>query len=209
MSKERFNREEDVLTKVRLLVNGVNVKASVSELKDHYKPKIEAVYTHHMTKKPQRWRLPQEIILSNDGSVVVWIRYNKESPWNIRNEEGQVILSGVGVEQKVGLVKKPRFYDTQLSDGTETWRVVQLLGVDLIGVMPSNFCVYFSRGKQCVFCELVPTYQREREYAKSRKSLDKIREAIDLAFREDGDIIKHLVVTTGNLDWENQETVEI
>jgi hypothetical protein len=73
-----------------------------------------------------------------------------------------------------------------------------MLGSDLLGVVPSNYCFYFAKDLQCRFCEIVDSFTTEVEYERAVKRPAEIVDGLAAAVAYEP-AIRHLAVTSGNL----------
>lgn len=188
--------------KANLLTDGISLDPSIAL--NTNKNMVAGLYQHSgesLTFKP-----PQEIILGDlrdessqlDGSFMVNVRANKNSKYtlNYSGGDGFVLGTGEGGSIKVSVPDKPPFYDTPIGDVAIS-QVVQKLGADGLGLVPSNYCSYFSIGDYCRFCEIVPNYKTARVFPKSKKPLDQMQGAIREAIKSD-ESLQYLFITTGN-----------
>lgn len=203
--------EAAIRLKAELLVAGIRVDPEVLGLAGRFKPRVEQMYRHHIEGSPMVG-IPQEVVLHRPEGllesevIAVQIRNNIESDWRLSVRDGGLVLHRPDLVLPVGLVPLPSFYDGRTTAaGTEVWRVVQLVGTDLLGVVPSNFCSFFGSGQQCRFCELMPNYRADRTYPRSVKPDAEQREALHMAIA--GGEGRYLAFTTGNYDDENRNTL--
>lgn len=185
-----------------LLADGIRLDPTVAS--PETKEAVPALYQH--TGEALSFKPPQEIILGDlrssgnglDGPFVVNIRANQDSPHSLtRIGGGYLLTTNNGNVVEVKVPGKPAFYELPVKEGLKVSQVVQKLGHDGIGVVPSNYCSYFSHSEQCRFCEIVPNYQTARVFPKARKPLVQMQEAITKAVNSDSSL-KYLFITTGN-----------
>lgn len=167
MPPDELSLEEAVESKVDLLVHGIAVDPSVQNLSDSYKPLIQAIYGHYRGAR-RNFRVPEELLLycapeDEKEAIVVRVREHDESERRLIVEDGQAYILKPTGKYKVTLDRKPTFYDQKTSSGTDVWRIVQRMGTDVLGVVASNYCSYFSSQEECRFCELIPSYASARE----------------------------------------------
>ncbi|MDX3225236.1 radical SAM protein [Streptomyces sp. ME19-01-6] len=193
--------------KTRLLINGVNAQINVPGT---WKERTEHLYQHDSGEVPV-FSYPQEIVLSPEAGVgqktVVNVRYRRASPWKLIDRGGQPTLTGPSIgEIPVALAPRPNFYSRKLGTGVVVSQVVQMLGLDALGVIPNNYCAYFAERDECRFCEIEPSYREVGSYPSMRKSVDVISEGLRAALADDD--AKHLVITAGNLK-KNDRTATV
>ncbi|MGY0064953.1 radical SAM protein [Streptomyces sp. LZ34] len=197
--------------KIQLLVDGLNISDEFYEHAQGYKGRIEAIYGHHKGAAPKR-KIPQEIILHRPPglrpteAVVAQVRYNENSPHClIWTPDGPALSTG-GETVPIELIPEPDYYKDTLESGVKVSSVTQLLGTDLLGLVPSNYCALFSTKEECTFCEIIPHYALAREYRRSIKPDDVQISAMNHALATDP--VDYIVFTTGNYDLENSQTVQ-
>lgn len=127
---------------------------------------------------------PQEIVVSD-----IWI--------TVREGDGLALTENGLYDGRfywpIEFPPTPHWYE----DRVRTFKVsdiAQLLGKALIGITPSSFCSFFKSGTACKFCEIAMA----RVY-----SADVLRETIQ---KLAGMHYPYLVITTGNLDDQNEKT---
>jgi hypothetical protein len=201
---------EAIAVKAALLVEGVCVDPSVGFAGDAYKPRIEQMYRHHV-ESPGAYRIPQDIVLFAPPNltatevIAAQLRHSSSSRWRLRYDEGALLLTSDDAQHRVAFLARPRFYHYQTPTGVPVWQLVQLVGTDLVGIVPSNYCSFFAAGDECRFCELVPGYQADREYQSSIKPDALQIDALEIALRDTKQ--GYLAFTTGNYDDANLKTV--
>ncbi len=196
--------EKAVLLKARLLIEGVKVEANIESLLP-YRSRTEHLYRHDNGAHGFTPRYPQEIVLL-DGvdpscTVVCNIRYNQASSIVLYAENGTAILNVSGEKISVSLAPLPSYYGLKQGSVSPS-SVVQMMGMDLIGSVPFNSCSYFSSKTECIFCEIVSSYQKSREYPAARKKTQDIADCIALAINNDR-CVRNVVITAGNFPVQN------
>ena len=139
-------------------------------------------------------KLPDDFLL--EDRTVVQFRKNSRSPFLVdRGEDGELNLLRAGEEVcPVSWISRPSFYAEKTSDGTPMVRIGQIGGEDCFFICYHNGCAHFSKGKECLFCNLVDTTKKYRG-ANTRKQADQIGETAAAAFREGA--AKHILMTGG------------
>ncbi len=137
--------------------------------------------------------LPDDFVLS-DGTVVQF-RGNSQSQYKIdTDEQGLALYDGQVRLDGVDLIPRPRFYATKTSDGAPMVKVAQIGGEDCFFVCYQNYCSHFSKGQQCLFCNLVETKQTY-DSVLTHKEVAQIAEVAKAAFTEG--MCNHILVTGG------------
>jgi hypothetical protein len=188
--------------KTRVLIDGVAVDARIKEA-GPYRERVEHLYRHDRGELVP-FPYPQEIVLSmgraiaGPDPVVANIRSNPRSKLRLTARDGLPFLDDIdGAARQVGLFPPPPFYARLLADGGPASRVAQMLGADLVGIVPNNHCHYFVNGAECVFCEIVPNYWRARTFRMIRKPQSLEVEALRLAVAPENGV-RCVVITPGN-----------
>lgn len=189
-----FSLEETFKWKSNLLAHGCRVAPNTSFPPSIVLKKIH-LYAHSSEKYHQP--IPDDLVLPNQ--IISRVRYHSHSPFILEST-----LSGYQVRHEmtaetlpVGFVPLPAFTDLAIS-GLPISSICSFLGADLLGITPSNYCFYFQQGKQCRFCEILPTFKKEVEYPKTFKSLDVIKNSILTALKSE-ERLRFVAITTGNI----------
>jgi hypothetical protein len=149
--------------------------------------------------------IPYEIVLSRLPSlaglpIIARVRYNPSSEWELSGAGGHEVLRNLksGAEVPVEVPRVTDFRGHQVM-GHELSLVVQRLGYDLLGLVPTNYCSYYTSSEKCAFCEIVETFKDESPAgAPYRKRLDLLIAATELAASLD-DQITSLTYNGGQL----------
>ncbi len=164
-----------VKMKAALLTLGLNAEESVA-LNQRVNASRRHLYDYGASVPEHE--IPYEIVLGRLQSlgkrpITARVRYNRESPLSLRVEDGVTVLSDrrTGTIDPVEVPDVPDYRDLEI-DGMPLENVVQRLGYDLLGIVPTNHCSYYNKTEQCVFCEIVETFEQERSYPTYRKSVD-------------------------------------
>ena len=137
--------------------------------------------------------LPDDFLLS-DGTVVQF-RGNSASPFRIEGEDGGLAL--YEREERLdsaSLIPRPRYYSARTHDGEPMVKVAQVGGEDCFFVCYQNYCSHFSKGSQCLFCNLVSTKETYNSVL-TRKGVAQIAEVAAAAFSEGN--CNHILLTGG------------
>lgn len=141
------------------------------------------------------YEIPYEIVLSRFRSfaglpIIARVRYNPASDWELVAVDGHEVLRNLktGTEQRVEV---PRITDFrgQQAMGRDLSVIVQRLGYDLLGLVPTNYCSYYSSKEKCTFCEIVETFDDESPKGTPyRKRRDLLLTATEMAASLDSKI---------------------
>jgi len=186
-----------------LLIEGVNVDSTISR-HPRYHPQVDGLYLHKVSGSDNFTVVPPADLdlYSNPGLAdgrpfMAVLRNNTHSDWRLSYNGKETLLERGRTESYlVRLPDKPIFYD-DTREGIETWRIVQKLGVDLVGVIVNNYCSYFGSGMQCKFCEIVPSYTRTKNFPTVRKPLDVIVRALAQVLKLDPSV-QNVLINSGN-----------
>ncbi|NDE82014.1 MAG: hypothetical protein EB051_00135 [Chlamydiia bacterium] len=189
-----FSLEETFKWKASLLTRGCRVAPNTTFPPSIALKKIH-LYAHSSEKYNQP--IPDDLVLPNQ--IISRIRYQSHSPFILENTtSGYQVRNETTAEAiPVNFVPLPAFTDLIVS-GLPISSICSFLGTDLLGITPSNYCFYFQQGKQCRFCEILPTFKKEVEYPKTFKSLDIIEHSILTAFESESRL-RFVAITTGNI----------
>ncbi len=189
-----FSLESTFNWKVHLLSNGCRIASNINLPLSIVLKKIH-LYAHSNEKCSQP--IPDDLVLPNQ--IITRIRYQSNSPFILEsNSLGYQVRNEItGEAIPTDFVLLPGFASSVVS-GLPISSICSLLGSDLLGIIPSNYCFYFQQGTQCRFCEILPTFKKEVEYSKIFKSLDVIEHSILTALRNE-DRLRFIAITTGNI----------
>ncbi len=145
-------------------------------------------------------QLPDDFVLS-DGTVTQF-RYNPFSPYTVALTGGHyVVAKGGKTLDTVRLIPRPRYYDARTEGGVIMRQIAQTGGEDCFFVCYQNYCSHFTKGEQCLFCNLVST-KKTYDSVLGRKDVHDIGEVAAAAFAE-GDC-KHILLTGGCFSHEKE-----
>lgn len=182
--------------KAQLLAHGCSV-APGFQVEEECHRKTVHLYVHTAAKVSPG--LPEDLVLGEGSTEVrARVRYNPASLLRLsRDEAGYTLHDADGHDWRVRVPPRPGFWGKQ-SRGTSLGSLFSMLGPDLLGVAPSNYCFYFARDLQCRFCEIVDSFRTEVEHARAVKHAAEIVEGVAAAVAHEP-AIRHLAVTSGNL----------
>ena len=194
---------EFITIKAELLVNGVNsTKNALQGLGKQFKEQNHGLFGWDF-EDHTNILLPDDFVLP-DGTIVQF-RKNSKSNYLIDLINNELVLSdGKEYLCPVNWLPRPTFYDQKTSSGKEMVKIGQIGGEDCLFFCYQNFCSHFSKNEQCLFCNLVSTFQRYRSVLK-KKDIDDIGEVAKAAFSESK--VKHVLLTGGCFN--HQKEIEI
>lgn len=179
--------------KADLLVEGVRADAGALEgVGEVYKEQNHGLFgwdfeDHVGTKLPDDFILP--------GGTVVQFRKNGRSPFEVRkNGSGLTLLRGEEELCRVDWLPRPAFYDEKTGASNRMVRIGQIGGEDCLFFCYQNHCSYFSRKRQCLFCNLVSTSETYSSVLR-KKEVGEIGEVAAAAFSEG--TARHVLLTGG------------
>ena len=189
--------------KADLLVEGVwATSEALGEVGEKYKEQNHGLFgwdfeDHVGTVLPDDFLLP-------DGTVVQF-RKNSRSPYRITLEKVDlVLLNGEERICNIELIPRPAYYRKETTGGNNMLKVGQIGGRDCLFFCYQNYCSHFSKGEECLFCNLVST-SRTYDSVLKKKETDDIGEVAQAAFSE-GEV-KHVLLTGGCFN--HQKEIEL
>jgi len=179
--------------KAELLVEGVQATSdALREVGKKYKEQNHGLFgwdfeDHVGMALPDDFTLP-------DGTVVQF-RKNSHSPYQIILKEGDLVLTrGEETLCKVAWIPRPAFYGMSTADNHRMVEIGQIGGEDCLFFCYQNYCSFFSRHEECLFCNLVST-SKTYDTVLKRKDTEDIGEVAKAAFSEGA--VKHVLLTGG------------
>ena len=189
--------------KADLLVEGVwATSEALGEVGNKYKEQNHGLFgwdfeDHVGTILPDDFLLP-------DGTVVQF-RKNSRSPYRItREKEDLVLFNGDEGICTIQFIARPGYYRTETTNGHTMVRIGQVGGKDCLFFCYQNYCSHFSKGEECLFCNLIST-SRTYDSVLKKKETDDIGEVAQAAFSE-GEV-KHVLLTGGCFN--HQKEIEL
>jgi len=149
---------------------------------------------------------------STDDGTMVQSRVSEETPYLIDYTDGRFVVYH-NQEMLVDVHhfgKRARFADRVTEDGTSYEAYVHTVGDDCLFITANKFCEYFSRDKQCLFCDLTPhasTQKKGGEAMILRVQAERTAEVLDVALHETG--YRHMIITGGTFLGKYQGKTEI
>jgi len=186
--------------KAGLLVEGVQATPeALSEMGKKYKEQNHGLFGWDF-EDHAGMALPDDFILP-DGTVVQF-RKNSNSSYQVTADKNDLILTN-GKENicKVKWVKRPAYYSKLTSDNNIMVKIGQVGGEDCLFFCYQNYCSHFSKGEECLFCNLVSTSKTYDSVLK-RKDTEDIGEVAKAAFSEK--TVRHVLLTGGCFNHEKE-----
>ncbi len=189
--------------KAELLVEGIQAASdALEEVGKKYKEQNHGLFgwdfeDHVGMVLPDDFTLP-------DGTVVQF-RKNSRSPYRVILEEGNLVLTrGEEALCKVEWIPRPAYYEMSTANNHRMVKVGQIGGEDCLFFCYQNYCSFFSRHEQCLFCNLVST-SKTYDSVLTRKDTIDIGEVAKAAFSEGR--VNHLLLTGGCFN--HQKEIEL
>ena len=179
--------------KAELLVEGIRANPdSLREVGVKYKEQNHGLFgwdfEDHVGKM-----LPDDFLLPN--GTVVQFRQNSRSPYLVAMKEKDLVLSrGEDELCRVEWLPKPAYYARKTSHNNKMVKIGQIGGADCLFFCYQNYCSFFSKHEECLFCNLVSTSQTYDSVLK-KKDTEDIGEVAAAAFAEG--MVKHVLLTGG------------
>jgi len=137
-----------------------------------------------------------------DDGTLVQVRLAAKTPYLIDFDDGKFVVKWNG--EKVAKIhhwgKRGKFTDRVMPDGTPYEAYVFTVGDDELFVTLNKYCEYFSRGEQCLFCDLTPHAAEQKKKGEAmvlRKKADKVAEVLDVALHEKQ--YRHIMISGGTI----------
>ena len=144
--------------------------------------------------------LPDDFALP-DGTLVQF-RNNSRSPYQVIVEgDDLVLLNGKENICKIEWIPRPIYYDLETSNHNRMVKIGQIGGEDCLFFCYQNYCSHFSKGEECLFCNLVSTSETYDSVLK-KKDVEDIGEVAKAAFSEG--MVKHVLLTGGCINREKE-----
>lgn len=185
--------------KLKLLINGIRIDDSAFfGLGDTFKEYQYGYNDSNWIKQAKRQVIPSELVLP--GEIVVAPHLRPTSPYIIKRESETMYViddSKDEVVSTIGYLPRPKIWDIELSDGSKLKKYLNVYGANCLNLFTVANCDFWNEGMPCVFCSLQPTQNLHKEVV-VHKSLDKIEEAVSLAF-ENEENLDWMIITGGSL----------
>ena len=189
--------------KAELLVEGVWATAEVlTEVGKKYKEQNHGLFGWDF-EDHIGMVLPDDFTLPN--GTVVQFRKNGRSPYQITSKGNDLVLFR-GEEDicKVKWIPRPVYYEQKTTNNLKMVKIGQTGGEDCLFFCYQNYCSFFSKHEQCLFCNLVSTSKTYDSVLK-KKDTENIGEVAKAAFSEG--TVKHILLTGGCFN--HQKEIEL
>lgn len=189
-----------IKVKADLIARGVSVDDQINQ-GGPFNTKQIHLYQHNVDSHSAT--IPEDIILYSENeiipkTVISKLRFNPHSPWRLSFVEGLKLRNEQkGVEFPVK-VTAPTHFENHFIKNSPLSSIVQKLGVDVAGVIISNYCFYFKTKQECRFCEIYQTHKNHKTFNRATKPTEEIVEGLKLAFQLDPDL-KYILLNSGNI----------
>jgi hypothetical protein len=189
--------------KAELLVDGVRAAPdALREVGKKYKEQNHGLFGWDF-ENHVGMALPDDFVLP-EGTVVQF-RNNSRSPYQVTVKEDDLVLSKNGEDLcKVQWIPRPAYYEKMTTNNHQMVKIGQVGGEDCLFFCYQNYCSYFSKEEECLFCNLVSTSKTYDSVLK-RKGIEDIGEVAKAAFAE-GEV-KHVLLTGGCFN--HQKEIEL
>ena len=191
--------KNSAVLKLKLLINGIRIDESAFYgLGNIYKEYQYGYNDSNWINQAKRQVIPSELVLPED--IVVAPHLRPSSPYLIKRiADSMFVIDEVKDEivSTIDYLPRPKIWDIELSDGSKLKEYLNVYGTNCLNLFIVANCDFWNEGIPCVFCSLQPTQHLHKEVV-VHKSLDKIEEAITLAF-ENEENLDWMIITGGSL----------
>lgn len=189
--------------KASLLVDGIRATPdALKEVGSKYKEQNHGLFGWDFEDHVEM-TLPDDFVLP-DGSVVQF-RKNSRSPYQVSLKENRRVLSRDEQELcDIKWIPRPDFYLKTTKNDINMVKVGQIGGEDCLFFCYQNYCSFFSKHEECLFCNLVSTSSTYDSVLK-KKDTEDIGEVARAAFSEGA--VKHVLLTGGCFN--HQKEIEL
>ncbi|VHO04727.1 radical SAM protein [Candidatus Rhabdochlamydia sp. T3358] len=207
--KELKKFEYFMQIKADLIAKGISVKNRIAE-GSAFNTKQIHLYQHHVATHSSP--IPEDIILYPENevipkTVISKLRFNPDSEWYLDYEKGYKLRNDKKREEYSVTPTSPTNFDNQFIQNSPLSSIVQKLGIDVAGVIISNYCFYFKTKKECRFCEIYQTHKSHKTFTKATKPTKEIIDGLELAFQLDSNL-KYILLNSGNIISYDQTVLE-
>ncbi|MDQ0926456.1 hypothetical protein QFZ25_000516 [Bacillus atrophaeus] len=199
MISTNYDIEKIGKLKIELLANGISYDDDFIEnygSKSEYIEKRRAYGNSDESEFAAYIKVPQEVILPE--GLVVAVNQRKYSKWSLSYNKNKFMITNGSEEIEVTFPIRPTFYDCKLDDGTRVSKLVTLYGNATLGIFSPGHCYYWNTGRECKFCSLQPTRNKQADHEMFIKPL-KAKEAVKKALDKEGDRIEHILLNGGTI----------
>ena len=198
--------EKEIWVKASLLADGICFDPSALEgINEVYREQSRWLFDWNIGE--HTYYLPEEILLPMDS--VVQVRENRDSRWLCTVEDGVMILKRDGkfvIEARH--IPRPDYYSLEASPDIIMRRIAPKRGQDCLVLNFAPFCMYWSNGNGCRFCNIVPNMKWTKDDLQvSKRSFDQIFKTTKAAFDEG--CVRHILLTGGYLSRQTKKNGEV
>ncbi|MBN1190659.1 MAG: hypothetical protein JXA46_12970 [Dehalococcoidales bacterium] len=148
---------------------------------------------------------------TSDGTAVQ-LRMSENTPYLIDYKDGAFVLlwNNEKVAEILQFEEQAAYYNRYFEDGTPYQAYVFSVGRDHLQITANKHCEYFSKGKQCLFCELTPFAAAQKKGGEKmvlRKQAEKVAEVLYAGFQEKR--FRHMLINGGTFLSPYQGKTEI
>ena len=138
---------------------------------------------------------------TEDGTLVQ-VRLSGKSPYLVDIGDSKFVVkwNGEKIAEIARFAKKGMFTDRLMEDGTPYEAYVYTVGDDELFATLNKFCEFFSRGKECLFCDLTPHAAEQKKKGEAmvlRKEANRVAEVMDVALHEKQ--YRHIMISGGTI----------
>jgi hypothetical protein len=198
--------EKEIFVKASLLADGLRFdKSALEGICDVYREQSRWLFDWNIGE--HTYYLPEELLLPMD--TIVQVRENRDSRWLCTVEDGVMLLKRDGkIEIEARHIPRPDYYPLEASPDVIMRRIAPKRGQDCIVLNYAPFCMYWSNGNGCRFCNIVPNMKWTKDDLQvSKRSFDEILKTTKAAFDEG--CVKHILLTGGYLSCHTKASGEV
>ncbi|MEK5325728.1 radical SAM protein [Aeribacillus sp. FSL M8-0254] len=199
MLKTQLSLRDYGYLKIELLAQGINYDDEFLQAysqRDNLLEKRRAYGNSDEIIFSKETKVPQEIILPEN--IVVAVNYRSDSKWKLTFNNNNFFITNSDVSIPIKFPRRPTFYNSKMSNGTNVSRYVTLYGNATAAMFSPGTCYLWSKKAECKFCSLQPTRDEQADHEMYIKPED-AKEAIKIVLEEDGDRIEHILLNGGTI----------
>jgi hypothetical protein len=198
--------EKEIWVKANLLADGLRFDPSALEgICEVYREQSRWLFDWNIGE--HTYYLPEELLLPMD--TIVQVRENRDSRWLCTVEDGVMMLQRDGkfvIECRH--IPRPAYYSQEASPGIIMRRIAPKRGQDCMVLNYAPYCMYWTSGDGCHFCNIVPNIKWTKDDLQvSKRTYDQIVKTTRAAFEEG--CLRHILLTGGFLTRTTQDGEEV
>lgn len=211
--------EKAIIIKSDMLRLGTRLsQKALSEVKkiNNLRVKGYGLFSYDFSKKMSMASdaVPNSFFLKDgtEEGTHIQIRVSDDTPYLIDLVDGKYLI--FWNREKVGDVlyfeEKAGYYDRLTEDGIPYQAYVFSVGRDQLQITANKHCDYFSRGKQCLFCDLTPSSAEQKKGGEAmvlRKQAELVGEIIYTGLQEKR--FRHILINGGTFLAKYQDKTEV